>query len=443
VRWLAAALVSGWMLGAGPAQALPPEDGTDPEDWSTFHVGWDSGLTYEYLQRIPNLFESGAPAHPEADAEVGVVPREAPEPHRRFHLKGRVGGSLYLDGGVLGGSAVDDGPSGAIRRARLYTSGEIGYWFTTEYKFEFALERFRIFLNDFYLRWRPERWVDSVKLGYFDPPMSLQALGSSSARGLMEVAAPVAAFAPGFRVGLQATGIVEDPSLSWALDLASVGQQQTIGNASSDPVRIVGRLVWRPWGPERVDAPLLHLGASASFAFSAGGSIQYRARPESFLAPYLVDTGSIDGHAALLAAEAAWRDGPVSLQGELLYSLVTPKRSGNAHVWGTYAQVGWVITGESRSYDSAGAVFGRVQPKTDFAPWRGGWGSVELTARASWVDLSNGPVEGGRMVTATVGPAWTWNRWVRVLLGYVFAHAGDGPGSGSAHIGQLRLELVL
>jgi hypothetical protein len=47
------------------------------------------------------------------------------------------------------------------------------------------------------------------------------------------------------------------------------------------------------------------------------------------------------------------------------------------------------------------------------------------------------------MVTATLGPAWTWNRWVRVLAGYVFAHAGDGPGKGSAHIGQLRLELVL
>jgi phosphate-selective porin OprO/OprP len=431
------------MLWVDPAAALPPEDETAPEGWSYFHIGWDSGLTYEYRQRIPDLFETVEPTQPEAEAQSPEASEQPKEPHAPFHLKGRIGGSLYLDGGLLGGSAVDGGLRGAIRRARLYTSGEIGYWFTTEYKFEFALEQFRIFLNDFYLRWHPERWVDTVKIGYFDPPMSLQALGSSSARGLMEVAAPVSAFAPGFRVGLQATGLIEDPSLSWGLDLSSVGQQQTIGNASSDPLRLVGRLVWRPWGHERADLPLLHLGASASVAFSGGGSIQYRARPESFLAPNLVDTGSIDGHATVFGGEAAWRDGPVSVQGELFYSLVAPKSSGTVHFWGVYAQAGWVITGESRSYDSAGAVFGRVQPKANFVPWRGGWGSLELTGRASWLDLSNGSIKGGRMVTTTVGPAWTWNRWVRVLAGYVFAHADDGPGKGNAHIAQLRFEFVL
>jgi hypothetical protein len=68
---------------------------------------------------------------------------------------------------------------------------------------------------------------------------------------------------------------------------------------------------------------------------------------------------------------------------------------------------------------------------------------VELTARASWLDLSSGSIDGGRMLTATVGPAWTWNRWVRVLAGYVFARTGDRPRKGSAHIGQLRLEFVL
>jgi len=426
------------MLGASPVAAIPPEASADAEAWTYFDVGWDSGLTYEYRQRLPDLTSLL-----EAERESGAEAQQAAEPRRRFHLKGRVGGSLYLDGGVLRGSALDDGLRGAIRRARLYTSGEIGYWLTTEYKFEFSLEQKRIFLNDFYLRWRPERWVDTVKLGYFDPPMSLQALGSSSARGLMESAAPVAAFAPGFRAGIQAAGIVEDPSLTWGLDVCSIGQEQAVGNASSDPLRIVGRLVWRPWGPAPDDAPLLHLGASGSFAFAVDGSIQYRSRPESFLAPYLVDTDDIEGHAMVLAAEAAWRDGPASLQGELFYSLLNESGSHRRHFWGVYAQAGWVITGESRGYDAAGAVFTRVRPKADFAPWRGGWGAVELTARASWVDLSDGAIEGGRMFTANVGPAWTLNRWVRVLAGYVFARVRDQPNEGSAHIAQLRLEFVL
>jgi phosphate-selective porin OprO/OprP len=431
------------MFGANSSAAPPPDDAAEREEWYSFHLGWDSGLEYEYRQRIPDLLAIARPSDPRADARAGEAADESVEPRRRFHLKGRVGGSLYLDGGLLGGSALENGLAGAVRRARLYTSGEIGYWITTEYKFEFALERERIFLNDFTLRWRPDRWVDTVKFGYFDPPMSLQALGSSSARGLMESAAPVAAFAPGFRIGLQAAGIVADPSLSWGVDIASVGQEQTVGNASSDPLRFVGRLVWRPWGAPREGSALLHLGGSASYAFSAGGSIKYRSRPESFLAPYLVDTDDIEGHASLLAAEAAWRDGPLSLQGEVFYSYVEASSSRGYHFWGAYAQVGWVITGESRGYDAAGAVFTRVRPKADFAPWRGGWGSVELSARASWVDRSDGAIDGGRMVTATAGPAWTLNRWVRVLAGYVFARVRDRPGKGCAHIAQLRLEFVL
>jgi len=47
------------------------------------------------------------------------------------------------------------------------------------------------------------------------------------------------------------------------------------------------------------------------------------------------------------------------------------------------------------------------------------------------------------MFTADVGPAWTLNRWVRVLAGYVFARVRDRPDDGAAHIAQLRLELVL
>jgi phosphate-selective porin len=84
-----------------------------------------------------------------------------------------------------------------------------------------------------------------------------------------------------------------------------------------------------------------------------------------------------------------------------------------------------------------------VEPLRPFAPRRGDWGSVELAARAGWLDLTDGSIEGGHMLTATLGPTWTLNRWVRVLAGYVFAHSDDGPRNGSAHIAQVRLELFL
>jgi phosphate-selective porin OprO/OprP len=441
VRRLAAALLAGLLATVRSAVAAPPEASTAGDGWFYLDAGWHEGLTYEYRQRIPAVSDLGGLIR--SRPEQGQESTERAAPHEPFHVKGRIGGSLYLDGGRLRGSAVEDGLDGAVRRARAYTRGEFGYRLTTEYKFEFALENDRFFLNDFYLRWRPERWVDTVRFGYFDPPVSPQALASSNGRSLMEVAAPVAAFAPGFRLGLEAAGLVADPSLTWSFDLSSVGQAQSIGNASSDPLRVVGRLVWRPWGPEREDAPLLHVGTSAAWAFSGGGSIQHRARPESFLAPFLVDTGNIEGNATLVGGEAIWRDGPTSLQGEVLYSFVRGKGSRVYHFWGTYLQASWVVTGESRSYDSRTAVLGRTRPKASFAPLRGAWGAVELAGRVSWVDLSHGAIEGGRMLTATVGPTWTLNRWVRLLGGLVFARVRDGTRDGDARIAQLRLELVL
>lgn len=441
MRGLAAALLAGLLAQARPAVALPPGVPSEDDRWFYFDAGWEQGLTYEYRQRIPGRPEIGDLIG--ADAEPGDEPPDAAPLREPLHVKGRIGGSLYLDGGRLRGRAVDDGLDGAVRRARLYTRGELGYWTTTEYKFEFSLENDRFFLNDFYLRWRPERWVDTVRFGYFDPPVSEQALASSSGRSLMELAAPVAAFAPGFRLGLEAAGLFEDPSLTWSVNLSSVGQAQSIGGASSDPIRVVGRLVWRPWGPERKDAPLLHFGASALWSFSGGGAIQYRARPESFLAPHLVDTGNLEGLATLFGGEAAWRDGPASLQAEVLYSFVAAEGSREYHFWGAYLQAGWVLTGESRSYDSAAAVLGRVDPAAAFAPWRGAWGAVEIAMRVAWVDLSHGALDGGRMITASVGPTWTLNRWVRLLGGYVFAHVGDAVRDGNARIAQLRLELVL
>jgi hypothetical protein len=150
VRGLAAALLAGPLAEARPAAALPPEAPSEDDRWFYFDAGWDQGLTYEYRQRIPGLPELEDLIG--AGAEPGDEPPEAAPPHEPFHVKGRIGGSLYLDGGRLRGGAVDDGLDGAVRRARLYTRGELGYWTTTEYKFEFSLENDRFFLNDFFLR---------------------------------------------------------------------------------------------------------------------------------------------------------------------------------------------------------------------------------------------------------------------------------------------------
>jgi len=393
-----------------------------------FDVGWDDGPTYEVSRNLPELRRY----------DRGLL--------SDVRLRGRFGGSLYLDGGWLdlGDDGGDDGFQGELRRARLYTSGQIvrASW-PTDYKVQFAFEDGSFFLNDFYLRWRPKRWVDTIRVGYFDSPISLEALTGSADRAMMEVPSAVSAFAPGFRLGIETTGTFERPSLTWIANLASVGQSQPFAEASSDTLRAIGRLVWRPrYDTADPGGELFHLGLSASAVLAGGGSLQYRARAESILSPYLVDTGEIDGDSLFVGLEAAWRRGPLTVQGEMLRSFVDAEDEGSLTFHALYAEATWALTGETRPYDAGYAIWGRIEPARPLAPRRGQWGALELTARTSWLDLDDGDVEGGQLWTASIGPAWTWNRWVRVLGGYVFAHP-IGNDEDDAHVFQLRLELQL
>jgi phosphate-selective porin OprO/OprP len=408
-----------------PAESDPPA-ASGRERRLALDLGWDGAPTYRLGWRFLAL------------DQLDPRPR-APE----IVLDGRIGAKLFLDGGWLGGGAIDDGWEGAVRRARIFTHGTLQFLGPTRYKFEVALEKDRVFLNDFYFERRFERWIDSLRTGYFDPPISLENLGSSDGRELMEVAAPVGAFVPGYRMGISVARLHQRPSLSWSLNLSSVGQIQQIGDASEDVLRGTGRLVWRPiWNAEQPESSaLLHLGASASFTFTGSGDLRYRARPESFLAPYLVDTGDFEGDAGTVAAEILLRRGPASLMLESLNTLVGGGEGGTLFLYGFYAQLGWVITGESRSYDPEGAVIGRVTPREPYAPFKGRWGAFQATGRISWLDLSDGPVRGGRMLCLAAGPTWTWNDHVRWNAEYVLAHTRDRPGDPLAHVFQARVEL--
>ena len=408
---LAAALGSGL---SAPAWSQPsePSEPSEPED-SGIEFGWDEGPSYDI--RLHELW-----LWPDVDA------------HARF------GATLYLDGGHVDGDLPGEGWQGEVRRARIYTRGRLKGFVGTEYKIEVAAEGNKVFLNDFYLRWRPDRIADTLTVGYMDPPFGLQALVASRSRSLMEGAAPSSAFSPGFRLGVEAAGTRLEPDLSWYLNLSTVGQRAETGDASQTPVRATGRLVWRPWNEEE----LLHLGLGVST--TAGGDVHFRARPESFLADFLVDTGDVDGSSTVIGTEVAWSRGPLSAQLEAYYATVDASGDrGRLGFDGVYVQGVWIVTGERREYDRVGSIFRRVVPTVPFDPRHGGRGAVELAARLSWVDLTDGPILGGRMVTATVGATWTWNRWVRLQAGYVFAHVRDRPDASFAHIAQARIELGL
>jgi phosphate-selective porin OprO/OprP len=360
-------------------------------------------------------------------------------------LRGRVGATIDLDGGWVGGSP-DSKWDGLVRRARFDTRGKLYHWLGPAYRFQFALEEDEVFLNDFFLRWPiAYSWIDSVRIGYFDPPLSLAALESSASAALMEIPAPAAAFAPGFRAGVEAAGTRAAPDITWQTAISAAGQQgQNQGQVSKSGFRWTGRIVWRPTreetNEETNEESLLHLGLGLEYTFSGKAGFAFRARPESFLADFLVDTGEIEGGAGFTVFEVAWRRGPLSVLSEVFGAFVG---TGGKEVtlYGGYAEVRYSLTGETRPYHRGSAGFGRMEPTRPFSWKQRHWGALELTGRASWVDLDEDPVQGGKMLTTNLGLVWTLNDHVRLHAEWVYADAKRRGNGTEVYIVQTRLEL--
>ena len=214
--------------------------------------------------------------------------------------------------------------------------------------------------------------------------MSLDMVTSSRDITFMEVAAPLEALAPGVNAGIQIGQPVLDQRATWKLGLFTDGVGRDVGEASKDYGRAITRLTALPLyhaDPDRPDSTqLLHLGLSANVLYSASSTVRYQSRPESHLASYVVDTGDMVADGALVVgAEAAWVNGPFSLQGEYLHSWVHEDNSQTPNFDGLYASASWFLTGESRPYDPATGSFNRLIPRRNFDFGTHDWQYLENT----------------------------------------------------------------
>jgi phosphate-selective porin OprO/OprP len=262
---------------------------------------------------------------------------------------------------------------------------------------------------------------------------------------LMEPAAVLQALAPGRDAGFQIGRPVFHERATWSLGLfAPGGGTLEYGNASEDFGNAVGRITWLPIYHPDPDDPsanrYLHLGLSANFLYSASSSVRYQSRPESRLAPVVIDTGDIDAHsAATIGIEAAWVHGPLTLQGEFIGSMVRPTERDNLAFFGFYGSASWYLTGESRPYNLKTGTFKRPAPRNEFHFGRDGWGALEAAARFSYCDLSDGDVRGGRLTMFTTGLNWYPHPHIRWMFDVGIGNRSASAANGNLFIFQTRV----
>jgi len=419
-----------------PEAAVPLDE--SKEKYIYLEAYWQRGVNYRITQRLVSTYDYDRRRRYGFDANQ--------------LLSGRVGFRVAVDAAayVEGGGLQDIDDQIDLRRGFLYVTGDFFLLYPASFKVEMGSITSSFYIQSAWLRWRQLPYVGSFKIGQYDPPYGLEAFGSSNDLTFMESASPSQAFAPGTKFGLQLANTALEDRLTWALGWFADTQDTDVGDASNSVARIIGRLTCLPVDSGEDDSAgrrLLHLGLDVSLKYSKNREVRYRSRPESFLAPILVDTDDVNADGSFVfSGESAWVSGPLSLQSEATLAHSSGVPGSDPLFWGLYGYASLLLTGETRPYDRQSGVFGHLQPSrpfyvTDFK--NSGWGAWEVAGRYSYVDLSAGRVDGGRMHGLTAGMNWYWSHYVRWQFNYQFMDIHGGIDSGRLHVFQMRVQLVV
>ena len=285
----------------------------------------------------------------------------------------------------------------------------------------------------------PELWghffIGRTKEGF-----SLNKVMSGYAGWTMERSSMSDATIPILGDGVKWLGYVPKRHLIWNLGyyLDSYNARQAFSTYDN---QVVARVAWLPILSED-DRTLLHVGVNGRYGNVDEDLLQIRARPEANPAPYFVDTGSFAAlHTAMAGWEAYYRSGPWMFGNEYWFQKVESETAGDPVFQGGDVVATWILTGETRAYNTVGGFFKSVSPARTL--FEGGPGAVEAVLRFSYIDLDGGSLRGGKFWRLTPMVNWHMSDHVRLELTYGYGKLDRFDVRGGTHFFQSRLQLTM
>lgn len=402
-------------------------------------------------------------------------------------------GFFHLDAGNFDQDATNMASLGDIengvgfRRARLAAVGNVSDFTAYSIEMDFGTAG-RPSFQDVWGEQQQIPFFGNVRIGQFRQPLTMDAWTPIRQLWFLERSLPFQAFDPFRRVGIMAYDKSEDEMWSWAYSVDRTGGflDAPLGDSrfgtdigDNGGASFNGRLTHLLYYDEGSEGRhLMHVGGFFDFARITGSNAvapyyQARAIPEFFVgdpagggftavgAPFFVDTGRLPADQFYFAGlQLGGQYGSSHFQAEYMGTQVD--QIGNPTVFydGAYAQYGYFLTGEHRSYNRLYGAFDRVTPYTDFfslGRHRGfcGWGAWETTARWSYVDLRDpaaapigsiaGPPQSpnpGRQDDVTLGLNWYWNAYAKLQFNWIHAFLDNAAGDSDCDIycGRFQVE---
>jgi phosphate-selective porin OprO/OprP len=366
---------------------------------------------------------------------------------------------------VLSVGDLQDGAG--FRRTRLQAVGSVAEFTNYSIEMDFGTPGRPSFM-DVWLEQTHLPVFGNVRIGHFRQPCTMDSYTPIRQLTFLERSLPFQAFDPFRRTGIMAYDNSEDELTTWQYSVYRTGgfQNSPVGDSRfatdigdvggySFATRLTHLLSYDECEEGRY---LLHVGGNFNYGRNTGndhvpGTPFYEARaiPEFFLGdpsavpapgtpaasvgtPFFADTGRLASpDFQIYGVELAAQYGPAHFQGEYIITTVDQVGGPGLFYDGAYAQAGFFLTGENRTYNRAFGAFDRVVPYDDFYSLdnegRCGWGAWEVAARLSYVNLNDPdalPLPGfaanpGRMTDSTFGLSWYWNAHTKLQFNWIHA----------------------
>lgn len=205
--------------------------------------------------------------------------------------------------------------------------------------------------------------------------------------------------------------------------------------------QIAGRLGWLPiYSP--ADNKVVHLGVNYRYGKPVNGAIRVSSRPEADPAPKFIDTGKFStDHSNHIGGEAYFNSGPLMIGSEVYLHKFNSSSTDNPTFIGGDVVASYMITGESRPYNTATGILGFVPVNKPV--FKGGPGAWEVLVRYSSLDLTAGTLQGGKFWRITPMVNWYLSKDVRFALAYGYGVLDRFTLKGATQFFQARLQLTL
>ena len=377
--------------------------------------------------------------------------KKAEAEKKRTAPQTKIGGRFYFDAAASqlngdGEAILGDEMNGSrFRTARLGVKGT--QYEMIEYEMEIDFAGSQLLAKNVFLGLKNLPSGIDVRLGHFKEPWSMESLTSSTSTVMMErsVLNDTKNVCGGRNNGFMLHNWHSADRWTWAVGGFAASMPETFEKVDlSRNLAVTARTTFLPFFSEYAPGKysLWHLGTSYSSRWfnqenaSANGT-SFKTGADSSIARSVMSTGTLSGLDSLNAflVESSWVRGPLSVDFEQAFFWMNDEYAGDAAVQAGYAQVSYVLTGESRNYKKNGGCFGALKPDRPFVRTCrdgvgvfSGPGAWEIAYRCGWIDsgeLACNEYSGGKMgqtVNHVMGLNWHLNQNCRVMLNYVLAN---------------------